>query len=100
MTDRPKRCDEVNCTPVYCRGDYEPDEPFSGWCIGVRTGVLSGKERGIENVPNDVIATCWLIGSHSDAAGRHCFVNNLDDLYLQLECLFVGLAELGLWTGM
>jgi len=82
--ERPKGCDEENCEMIVCSDlNYDPEEPHTAWCFGARTGVITGKEKGIENVPSDIFVTCHLIGSHSEACGRHTFICNIPDFYLQ-----------------
>ncbi len=93
---RPRTCKEENCTPLMVNGDYNPKKPFSAQCIGVRTGVIKGKEKAIENEPTDVIVTCHLIGAHSESKGKYSFVSNVGDQYLTMWAEFVSLWKLGL----
>ena len=92
---RPKSCDELNCEPIFAVF-HEVDDPLSQFCMGVRTGSIKGKEKVLLDSPDDVVCQCLLIGTHSEAHGRHCFVMNIEDFYLQLRSTLSGLHELGL----
>jgi hypothetical protein len=92
---RPKSCDEPNCEPIL-PVFHEPDETLSQFCMGVRTGPIKGKEKALADSPDDVVCQCLLIGTHSEAHGRHCFVMNIEDFLLQLRSTLSGLHELGL----
>jgi len=92
---RPKSCDELNCEPIL-PVFHEVDEPFSQFCMGVRTGLIKGKEVALAGHSDDVVCQCILIGTHSGSHGRHCFVMNIDDFYLQLRNTLSALLELGL----
>lgn len=92
---RPKSCDEPNCEPIFAVF-HEVDDPLSQFCMGVRTGLIKGKERALSDSPDDVVCQCLLIGTHSEAHGRHCFVMNIEDFFLQLRSTLSGLHELGL----
>jgi len=61
--------------------------------MGVRTGNIKGKRKALKNVPSDVFVTCILIGKHSEDTGRYCFVNNLNDFYLQLSNILGGMYK-------
>ena len=71
-------------------------EPYSGWCYGVRTGVIAGKEKAIECTPKDVFVWCIMIGSHSEDEGRHCFVLCLADFPLQIREMFWVMYKTGM----
>lgn len=77
-------------------GSYDPNKPFSAMCMGVRTGMIKGKEKALENEPTDVILYCHLIGAHSESKGRYTFVENVGDQYLDMWTRFVALYRLGL----
>lgn len=85
-----------NCVRVCWEHDYDPDEPFSYFCMGYRTGVIKGKESAIEQVPSDVFVICTLIGSHSEDCGQHRYIFNVEDFYLELRTLFQGMHKTGL----
>jgi len=93
---KPEVCKEKNCTCLVKLGDYDPKKPYSCWCIGIRTGVIKGKEKAIENQPTDVIVKCVLLGSHSEDVGKHTFILNIGDQYLDMWVWFHALYSLGL----
>ena len=85
-----------NCERLSRATEYNPDEPFSSFCIGYRTGAIKGKEKSLENVPSDVFVVCTLIGEHSESCGQHRFVYNIADFYLEFRTLFIALEKAGL----
>lgn len=93
---KPESCNEKNCKPVFRSGEYHPDKPYSVWCHGVRVGTIAGKERALKEEPSDIFVECWLIGSHSEHCGRHCFVTNVGDAVLTLRTRLQTLHRLGL----
>ena len=94
-SSHPEYCDETNCTCIF-EASYKKGEPYSGWCHDVRTGVIKGKERAHETTPKDVFVACILIGSHSEAEGRYCFVQCLADYPLQIRELFIAMYKTGM----
>ena len=76
---------------------YDPEEPFSYFCMGYRTGPIKGKEKAIEQVPSDVFVICTLIGSHSEDCGQHRYIFNIEDFYLELRTLFQGMHKTGIF---
>ena len=94
--EKPQCCDEPNCEYIHGPGkDFDIEQPYSAWCMGVRTGVIKGKEKAVETTPSDIFVQCLLIGSHSDAKGRHCFVTNVADAYLDLRTIILGWKKSG-----
>lgn len=94
-SSHPEYCDETNCTCIF-EASYTKGEPYSGWCHGVRTGIIKGKEKALETTPKDVFVACILLGSHSDDEGRYCFVQCLADYPLQIKEMFIAMYKTGM----
>jgi len=87
---RPESCDEKNCEPLVGQA-HKPGDAFSIMCIGIRKGPIKGKKKALKNIPHDVFPQCFIIGTHSEAAGRHCFVANIEDFYTWIRTMFMAL---------
>lgn len=90
------KMDCENCVRLSWDPGYNAEEKHSGFCVGYRTGDINGKEKSIEQVPEDVFVICNLIGAHSEDKGQHRFVFNLEDFYLELRSMFQALSKIGM----